>query len=105
MALISGALVSAQDVPEITITGTGAGAGLDWLNTVVKPMCEAQLADAGTPVTITPIEWVGSGEDFRQQVVLDLGVGQGGDILNLDGFWIPEFVEAGLVKPLTRNRR
>ncbi|MBZ0293672.1 MAG: extracellular solute-binding protein [Anaerolineae bacterium] len=100
LVLFSGALVSAQEPVEITITGTATGAGFDWLNTVVKPTCEAQLSDAGMPVTITPIEWVGSGEDFRQQVVLDLGVGQGGDILNVDGFWIPEFVEAGLVKPL-----
>ncbi|MBE0689360.1 MAG: hypothetical protein IH587_04480, partial [Anaerolineae bacterium] len=72
LVLVSGALVSAQEPVEITITGTASGAGFDWLNTVVKPMCEAQLSDAGTPVTITPIEWVGSGDDFRQQVVLDL---------------------------------
>ncbi|MCL4247725.1 MAG: extracellular solute-binding protein [Anaerolineae bacterium] len=100
LVLASGVLVSAQEPVEITITGTASGAGFDWLATVVKPLCEAQLSDAGMPVTISPVEWVGSGDDFRQQVVLDLGVGQGGDILNLDGFWIPEFVEAGLVKPL-----
>lgn len=99
VALISGALVSAQDAVEVTITGTATGNGFNWLNEVVKPNCEASLSEMGMPVTITPVEWVG--DDFRQQVVLDLGVGEGGDILNVDGFWIPEFVEAGLVQPLT----
>lgn len=100
LLIFSVGLTTAQDAVEITITGTATGAGFDWLTTVVKPLCETQLADAGTPVTITPLEWVGNGDEYRQQVVLDLGVGQGGDILNVDGFWIPEFVEAGLVKPL-----
>ena len=99
LGLISGALVSAQDAVEITITGTATGGSYTWLTDIVKPYCEEQLAAEGTPVTITPVEWVG--DDYRQQVVLDLGVGQGGDILNVDGFWIPEFVEAGLVQPLT----
>ena len=90
---------TAQDSVELTITGTGTGAGFDWLSTIVKPLCEAQLAEDGMNVTVNPVEWVG--DDFRQQVVLDLGVGGGGDILNVDGFWIPEFVEAGLVQPLT----
>ncbi|NOG48479.1 MAG: extracellular solute-binding protein [Chloroflexi bacterium] len=33
--------------------------------------------------------------------MLDLGVGGGSDILAFDGFWLPEFVEGGLLKPLT----
>lgn len=99
LAFAVNGLVTAQDSIELTITGTGTGAGFDWLTDVVKPLCEAEMADAGMNVTVNPVEWVG--DDFRQQVVLDLGVGSGGDILNVDGFWIPEFVEAGLVQPLT----
>lgn len=100
VSLLSGALVSAQDAVEVTISGTSTGAGYDWLTQVVKPMCETSLSESGMPVTINPIEYVG--DDYRQQVVLDLGVGEGGDILNVDGFWIPEFVEGGLVKPLNQ---
>ena len=99
LAFAVNGVVTAQDTVELSITGTGTGAGFDWLTDIVKPMCEAELAEAGMNVTVNPVEWVG--DDFRQQVVLDLGVGGGGDILNVDGFWIPEFVEAGLVQPLT----
>ena len=45
--------------------------------------------------------FTGTGEDLRQQYALDLGVGQGADILSFDGFWLPEFVDGGLLKPLT----
>lgn len=99
LALLGGGLASAQDPIELTIAGTATGSQFDWLNQTVKPLCEAELSSMGMSVVVNPIEWVG--DDFRQQVVLDLGVGQGGDILNIDGFWVPEFVEAGLVKPLT----
>lgn len=99
LAFAFNGLATAQDSVELTITGTATGASFNWLTDVVKPLCEAELAEAGMNVTVNPVEWVG--DDFRQQVVLDLGVGSGGDILNVDGFWIPEFVEAGLVQPLT----
>jgi multiple sugar transport system substrate-binding protein len=50
---------------------------------------------------VNVIEFAGSGEDLRQQYVLDLGVGSGPDIMAFDGFWLPEFVEGGLLQPLT----
>jgi multiple sugar transport system substrate-binding protein len=90
----------AQNAVEITIGGVG-GVEVRWLNETIKPNFEAMMAEAGTPVTVTVIEFSGSGEDLRQQYVLDLGAGAGADILGFDGFWLPEFVEGGLLKPLT----
>jgi multiple sugar transport system substrate-binding protein len=92
--------VHAQDPVEINIAGV-SGVELQWLNEYVKPTFEAMMAEAGTPVTVNVIEFTGSGEDLRQQLVLDLGTGAGADILAFDGFWLPEFVEGGLLKPLT----
>ena len=94
--------VLAQDEPiEITIGGMTAGPEVDWLNEVVKPAFEELMAEQGTPVTVTVIEAVGTAEEIRQQYVLDLGVGEGPDIMSFDGFWLPEFVEGELIQPLT----
>ncbi len=90
----------AQDAIELTIGGV-SGVEVQWLNETVKPGFEAMMAEAGTPVKVTVIEFSGSGEDLRQQYVLDLGAGAGADILGFDGFWLPEFVEGGLLKPVT----
>lgn len=92
--------VHAQDPVEISIAGA-SGVEYQWLNESVKPAFEALMAEAGTPVTVNVIEFSGSGEDLRQQLVLDLGAGAGADILAFDGFWLPEFVEGGLLSPLT----
>lgn len=101
MFTVVGFSVMAQDDPiELTIGGV-SGAELQWLNDYVKPTFEAMMADAGTPVTVNVIEFVGSGEDLRQQYVLDLSVGEGPDIMAFDGFWLPEFVSGGLLQPLT----
>lgn len=97
---VFGAAVQAQDAVELSIAGV-SGVELQWLNESVKPAFEAMMAEAGTPVTVNVIEFAGSGEDLRQQYVLDLGVGAGADILAFDGFWLPEFIEGGLLKPLT----
>lgn len=97
---VFGAAVHAQDAVELNIAGV-SGVEVQWLNESVKPAFEAMMAEAGTPVTVNVIEFAGSGEDLRQQYVLDLGVGAGADILAFDGFWLPEFVEGGLLKPLT----
>ena len=88
----------AQEPVELSISGVG-GAELQWLNEYVKPTFEAMMAEAGTPVTVTTIEFTGSGEDLRQQLVLDLGVGGGADLMAFDGFWLPEFVDGGLLQP------
>lgn len=100
-ALIAGGTAAQDDTFELSIAGVTAGAELDWLKDYVKPTFEAKMAEAGKNVTVNVIEFVGSGEDLRQQLVLDLGVGTGADILSFDGFWLPEFIDGGLLKPLT----
>ncbi|MAS33888.1 MAG: ABC transporter substrate-binding protein [Anaerolineaceae bacterium] len=91
--------VLAQDTIELTIGGVASGDELTWLQEVVKPEFEAKMAEEGTNVTVNVVEFVG--DDLRQQYVLDLGVGEGPDIMSFDGFWLPEFVEGGLLQPLT----
>lgn len=101
LVMVSAVANAQDDAIELSISGS-SGAELQWLNEYVKPTFEAMMAEAGTPVTVNVIEFVGgSGEDLRQQYVLDLGVGEGADIMAFDGFWLPEFVEGGLLQPLT----
>jgi multiple sugar transport system substrate-binding protein len=71
------------------------------VNETIIPAFEEMMAEQGKNVNVTTLEFVGSGDDQRQQYVLDLGVGAGTDIMTMDGFWLPEFVEGGLLKPLT----
>ncbi len=95
------AIAQDDDAIEITVAGVATGADLTWLQDYVKPTFEQMMADAGMNVVVNVPEFVGSGEDARQQFVLDLGVGEGADLLSFDGFWLPEFVEGGLLQPLT----
>lgn len=99
-ALLIASSISAQDPITLVINGT-SGAELQWINDYVAPAFEAQMAEAGTPVDVQANEFVGTGEDQRQQWVLDLGVGAGADIMTFDGFWLPEFVDGGLLQPLS----
>lgn len=92
--------VLAQDTIELSIGGVSSGPELDWLIEVVKPEFEAMMAEEGKTVNVNIVEFIG--DDARQQLVLDLGVGEGADILAFDGFWLPEFVEGGLLQPLTQ---
>lgn len=92
--------VMAQDSTTVVIGGIN-GDELKWAVEVIKPGFEAYQAEQGNNVTVEVVEFIGSGDDQRQQYVLDLNVGSGADILAFDGFWLPEFVEAGLLKPLT----
>ena len=94
--------VFAQDSTiELSISGVNGADALQWLNDMVVPAFEQKMADEGKDVSVTVIPFSGTGEDLRQQYALDLGVGQGADVLSFDGFWIPEFADGGLVKPLT----
>ncbi len=93
--------VAAQDGVPLVIGGV-SGDELTWINESVIPACSAQLADAGMPVSVEALDVAGvSGEDQRQQLVLDMTVGEGPDINSFDGFWLPEFVDAGLLSPLS----
>lgn len=95
-----GPTANAQD-DEIVLTIGGVGGDeIAWLNDYVKPTFEARMAEEGKNVTVDVIEFVGPGEDLRQQYVLDLSVGEGPDVMAFDGFWLPEFIEGELLTPL-----
>jgi multiple sugar transport system substrate-binding protein len=101
VVLGSASMTAAQDAIQLSIAGVG-GVELQWLNETVIPAFEAAMAEAGTPVEVTAIDSGNiSGEDQKQQYVLDLSVGEGSDLMTFDGFWLPEFVDAGLLTPLT----
>lgn len=101
LALGAGFGVAAQEPITLTIAGI-SGVELEWLTNTVKPAFEQKMADAGTPVTVELIDSSNvSGEDQKQQYVLDLSVGEGSDIMTFDGFWLPEFVDGGLLRPVT----
>lgn len=101
IAVLSLQMVAAQDGVTITVTGAG-GPELQWLTDTIKPGFEAMMAEAGTPVTVEIIDSSNiGGEDLKQQYVLDMTVGEGADVMGFDGFWLPEFIDAGLLKPLS----
>ena len=102
LVFVIGGTVLAQDEPiELTVGGMNAGVEVDWINDVVAPAFQEMMAAEGKNVTVQALETPGTGEQIRQQYVLDLGVGEGADLLAFDGFWLPEFVEGGLIQPLT----
>jgi len=99
--VLSTQFVLAQDGVTISITGV-SGPELQWVTETVKPGFEAMMAAAGTPVTVDVIDNSNiSGEDLKQQYVLDMSVGEGADLMGFDGFWLPEFIDAGLLTPLS----
>jgi multiple sugar transport system substrate-binding protein len=68
----------------------------------VAPQFKEEMAAQGKDVTVNLIQFGGSDEQLKQQYALDLRVGQGADVLGFDGFWVPEFVSGGLLKPLNQ---
>lgn len=96
----------AQDGPAtLTITCRCVAGGVNnnlvvWLTTYVIPTFEEAMADQGQEVTVELVEFGGSDEQLKEQYALDLSVGSGYDIMAFDGFWVPEFVGAGLLQPL-----
>ncbi|EAR51095.1 putative extracellular solute-binding lipoprotein [Oceanicola granulosus HTCC2516] len=68
----------------------------DWIKESVIPDFEA----ANEGVTVSLSEFAGGDEQLTQQLALDFSTGAGADIAGFDGFLIPNFVEAGLLKPL-----
>lgn len=98
---VAGGALAQDSAIELTISGVNGADAQQWLNEMVIPAFEQKMADEGKNVTVTLIPFSGTGEDLRQQYALDLGVGQGADVLSFDGFWIPEFADGGLIKPLT----
>jgi multiple sugar transport system substrate-binding protein len=95
----------AQDQVKLTITCRCVTDGVNsavvgWLNDYVIPNFEQSMAAEGKNVTVELVEFGGSDEEIKQQYALDLGAGGGYDVFSFDGFWVPEFVDAELLKPL-----
>ena len=72
-----------------------------WLRTYVVPTFEEMMAEEGISVTVNLREFSGSDEELRDAYTGELSANGGADVMAFDGFWIPEFVASGLVKPLT----
>jgi multiple sugar transport system substrate-binding protein len=71
-----------------------------WLEETVIPAFEEQMAAAGTPVEVS---FEGQGvddEDYKSQLALDLGAGEGPDVFSIDGIWVGEFATAEYIAPL-----
>jgi multiple sugar transport system substrate-binding protein len=99
LAVLTTAGVALGQTLSVTFRGVTGGVNaptVQWISEYVKPNFEA----ANPGVTVEIIEFGGSDEGLKQQYALDLSVGAGADVMGFDGFWIPEFVEAGLLRPL-----
>ena len=83
----------------VTVNILAGGNELKWITETIKPAFEKKMADAGTPVVVNPID-NSNISDAKQQIALDLNAKQGSDLFSFDGFWLPEFVDAGLLKSL-----
>lgn len=89
----------------ITLTGRGVTGGVNaasvqWFKEYLKPEFEKMTKASGENTTVDLIEFGGSDEELKQQYALDLKVGKGADVMSFDGFWVPEFVSGGMLKPL-----
>ena len=72
-----------------------------WLEETVIPAFEEAMAAAGTPVEVS---FEGRGvddEDYKAQLALDLGAGEGPDVFSIDGIWVGEFATANFISPLS----
>lgn len=71
-----------------------------WIEDDLIPAFEAEMEAAGTPVNVT---FEGRGvddEDYKSQLALDLGSGEGPDVFSIDGIWVGEFATADYIAPL-----
>ena len=72
-----------------------------WIEDELIPAFEAEMEAAGTPVEVS---FEGQGvddEDYKTQMALDLGSGEGPDVMSIDGIWVGEFATAEYIRPLT----
>jgi multiple sugar transport system substrate-binding protein len=82
------------------IRGGKNDAEATWIEDYVIPEFETAMEAAGTPVNL---EFAGRGvddEDYKTQLALDLGSGEGADVISIDGIWVGEFATADYIAPL-----
>lgn len=71
-----------------------------WITQFVIPEFQKQEQAQGKQVTVNLVQFGGSDEEYKARLALDLKAGTGADVTAFDGFWVPEFVQGGLLKPL-----
>lgn len=83
-----------------SVAGGKNALGAQWYTDYVIPkFIEAQKAK-GVTATVK-FDGIGSDDkDYKTKIALDGNAGTGGDIVEIDGIWLGEFAQAGLVKPL-----
>lgn len=104
LLLLVGLPAFAQKTVSITCRCVADGTNstqVEWLRNWVIPNFEAMMEEQDNPVSVELIEFGGTDEALKEQYALDLSVGQGADVLGFDGFWVPEFVGAGTLLPLS----
>lgn len=71
-----------------------------WLLNSVIPGFTKARKEKGQTVNVKLVQFGGSDEELKARLALDLRSHTGEDVINMDGFWIPEFASANLLKPL-----
>ncbi len=71
-----------------------------WITGYVIPKFQDAMKAAGKNITVNLVQFGGSDEELKARYALDLKAGSGNDVMGFDGFWVPEFAEGGLLKPL-----
>jgi multiple sugar transport system substrate-binding protein len=71
-----------------------------WLEDTVFPTFAEKMKAEGREVSATLVPFSETDEKLKEYFKEMLARGGGEDLMNMDGFLVPEFSEAGLIKPL-----
>ena len=85
-----------------SIIGGKNDAEAKWLTQEAIPAFEKQMKAQGKNVTVKFQGSGLSGQDYANQLALDLKAGSGPDVFDLDGPYYGEFAQAGYLKPLNQ---
>lgn len=87
-------------IQENAVVGGKNSAQAQWIAQYVIPNFTLDEASKGKQVKVN---FISSGADdaaYKSSLALDLGAKKGPDVVNIDGFWVSEFADAGYIKPL-----
>ena len=82
------------------VVGGKNSAQAQWLAQYVIPNFTLEEAAKGKQVEVNFISSGADDASYKSQLALDLGAKKGPDVVNIDGFWVSEFADAGYIKPL-----
>jgi multiple sugar transport system substrate-binding protein len=104
-AALANAPSSAEPVELVLVSNSIKGGKNEreatFLEDELIPAFEAEMEAAGTPVEVS---FEGQGVDdepYKTQLALDLGSGEGPDVMAIDGILVGEFATAEYIRPLT----